>query len=166
MISADVLRETFRRFRAANMHPPVDLRVDAEVATLAATWSEVWQDRTDAELVAACRAYLATDSRWWPSPGQLLALVPPRPVRQIEARTPMQRAERRMGLVTIEMYRADPTGETSREVLDQAIRDTMSACGEERCIGVDCEPCDAALADRLEELWAERSMPTTARRAV
>lgn len=128
-------------------------------------WAAVWQGRSAADLRSALTAYMATGRPYWPRPGELLALAPARAPRQLEARTPLERAEQRMGEITAAMYRADPSGQTSHALLDQAVEDTMGACGAPRCIGVGCEPCAVALADRLEELWAQRTMPETARRA-
>lgn len=159
------LAAAFELLERSGYRPPYD-GAEQMQATMQA-WAAAWRGRSASDLRTALAEWLSRpSSRWWPKPGEVLALAPARPARQLEARTPLERAEELMGRVTTEMYQADPSGETSRVVLDQAIDDTMRACGQDRCIGVDCEPCTTALARRLEELWAERSMPATARRAV
>lgn len=55
-----------------------------ELRDLAAAWAELLHDVTDAELHDAVTAHLRSPTPWWPTPGQLLALVPSRRMEALD----------------------------------------------------------------------------------
>jgi hypothetical protein len=72
------LQRLVRNIRAPGV-PTVD-----ELPDLAADWMVLLQDITDADMDAAVVAWIRESGPFWPTPGQLLALVPSRRAVQVD----------------------------------------------------------------------------------
>jgi hypothetical protein len=129
------IRTTWAVLRAAGLAPPW-----SETERPGSVWLDLLADVTDERLLNLTKAYVLSDARFWPTPGQLLATRLPRiaPIRpQIEDHDDPYAAW--CGL----------EGDVRMAVLGQAIDET------ERCspsCRVTCPSCTSRTLARAEQL--------------
>lgn len=140
-ISGTALRETFRVLTAAGFRPPTDHSDETQLRLAISAWSAAWEHGTDDELRGAAMAFLQTDAKWWPKPGELRALVPKR-----ERRAVRQLPERR----PIDAFATGPVGVA---LIDQAIGEVWGSCGG--ACSLTCSACADAAINRADELALE-----------
>lgn len=76
MPSPNAVKLAFAALEAAGLRPPDALGTEIGWRAAVGLWERALRDLDDRALEAAVDAYVSQpDARWWPSPGQLLALV-------------------------------------------------------------------------------------------
>lgn len=155
MPTKNAIIRQFSRLEGAGLKPPY---TDAFGCSAAGdVWLDLLEELTDAQLEAAVKEH-ARRSRWWPTPGELLALVPPeqptersRPelVRQAEP-WPGQRVGRLDGRRQTNVL--DEAQEQARSAwLEAGVKPCGAAPGRHTC-PLDCEPCGRDVLERADQL--------------
>ncbi len=153
--------KAFRTLEAAGLPRPYTSA--QEVADTVDVWQDTL-DLTDEQLHAAVRAHLRGErSRWWPTPGELLALVPqeqpsaratPELARTIDGDWPGSRAARLGPLGSIACL--DAAQEEARAAWEEGGAKPCGAPPARHSCALTCEPCGRDVLERADRL-AERA---------
>lgn len=151
---------------ASNLRPPEAWK-DPEARELTvAVWLDLLGHLAQVDFDGAIRAHLRQPSPWWPTPGQILALVAPPPAPpQIEQReTPYDALEAWQRGIVLEALDAADLWRTGRPIVDQHLaRLTAIASqltGPAWCELVDAQPGPHRRRGALLALVGPAAAPT------